>query len=535
MARRVALAVDLGSRSAKAEAFCIDAGDALNVAASSTYSAEFTESGFVEQDPEVWTNAFKDVIEVVIKRLDPTKHEIEAIVISGQMQAVVAVDDKDALAKAILYADTRAVEEAKELENAFGSRETLEKLCGNFKGAASCLAKALWISRHRPDIVEKAKHVVFGAHGYVAWRLTGRAACDRTTAQTTSFTNLDASAWGQDIFKNDTVRKELGRWQELLPELMDVEEPLATISSLSCIPGIDSNLTERFGGEIKIYHGPGDLGSTTMGAQALQTYINHSDLHVSKSYFYIGTSGWVARTEVRSKDCKQAETPPGLFRIAHPQHGVDIVASPMTTCGGNIEWIRAVLSDPDGDITHLRRLDDLVSSCQPGANGLLYLPHPNGERAPVNDPHVRAAFLGIQGSTSQGEMARAVLEGVAFHLRWLAEAGNMFIDKTEAVVVVGGGSQSSVWRQILANILARPVLAMDGGVDSAVFGTFASSFPLQKKNTAKDNGLAQKDLLICTKPEDTFVHHYELLYTSWRNFFDVLRQPFANHAQIVQV
>ena len=69
---------------------------------------------------------------------------------------------------------------------------------------------------------------------------------------------------------------------------------------------------------------------------------------------------------------------------------------------------------------------DLISSAAevitPGSDKLIFLPWLSGERAPVLDHYARGGYIGLNMSHSKGHMARALMEGVAYHLRWICEA-----------------------------------------------------------------------------------------------------------------
>ena len=108
----------------------------------------------------------------------------------------------------------------------------------------------------------------------------------------------------------------------------------------------------------------------------------------------------------------------------------------------------------------------------PGAHGLLFLPYLSGERCPVNDPDARGAFVGITALHTDGDFARAVLEGVAFSLKQVAELMEQmpgFKPQSE-IVVSGGGSKSRLWRQIIADVFGLPVLQTYGAAEGGAFG-----------------------------------------------------------------
>jgi xylulokinase len=79
-----------------------------------------------------------------------------------------------------------------------------------------------------------------------------------------------------------------------------------------------------------------------------------------------------------------------------------------------------------------------------------------GERSPFTDPGARAGFLNLSANTTSAHMARAVLEGVALNYRALTEC--LSLPRGEPIPVVGGGANSELWMQTLADCLQTPVL-----------------------------------------------------------------------------
>jgi xylulokinase len=142
----------------------------------------------------------------------------------------------------------------------------------------------------------------------------------------------------------------------------------------------------------------------------------------------------------------------------------------------SVEWFAREFL-PSGD---LALMTELAASSPPGSNHLLYLPYLQGERTPVWDPQARGVFIGLTASTSRGDLARAVFEGVAFALRQvIACTGN---EVTE-IRAVGGGTRNELWNQIKADVLKLPLhvlafqetgalgAALLAGVGSGVYGS----------------------------------------------------------------
>lgn len=93
----------------------------------------------------------------------------------------------------------------------------------------------------------------------------------------------------------------------------------------------------------------------------------------------------------------------------------------------------------------------------PGADGLLWGPYLMGERTPHCDPEVRAALVGIAAHDTRAHVLIAVMEGVAFSLRYSLTIFEELGVPVTKIRLGGGGARSALWRQIQADIFGRPV------------------------------------------------------------------------------
>ena len=127
-----------------------------------------------------------------------------------------------------------------------------------------------------------------------------------------------------------------------------------------------------------------------------------------------------------------------------------------------LQWLRDSIGsggEGDGAIEGgYERLTALASTAPAGSGGVLFTPWLNGERSPVDDRSLRAAFLNISMTTERAHLVRAVLEGVAFNARWLLDSVEGFIKRPMPVLrILGGGAISDLWCQIHADILDRRI------------------------------------------------------------------------------
>jgi len=127
----------------------------------------------------------------------------------------------------------------------------------------------------------------------------------------------------------------------------------------------------------------------------------------------------------------------------------------MLSAGMALRWLRQTLG---GNKWSYAELDKMAAEVEPGAEGLVFLPYLVGERSPLMDPRAKGAFIGLTLRHGPGHMVRALLEGVAFALRQIVDVMVGCGAPLERLVASGNGLASPLWRQIVADVLNRPLL-----------------------------------------------------------------------------
>jgi len=130
-------------------------------------------------------------------------------------------------------------------------------------------------------------------------------------------------------------------------------------------------------------------------------------------------------------------------------------------------------------------LDNEAAAIPPGSEGVLFYPHLAGAGSPHWQSSSRAAFQGLSLATTRGHLTRAVLEGVAYQIRENLAVSQELAGSVTNVIVFGGGAKSALWREIIADVINRPLswtptvetaclgASMLAGLASGVFATFA--------------------------------------------------------------
>ena len=301
------IAIDIGTTGAKT-ALITRSGEIL--ARHYGMYETMSHQSLVEQDPENWWEAVKQGILSINSQVD--KENFCGIVLGGQMQDCILLNETSLLAPAILYSDTRAQTEIREIQQIIGE-DRLTRITGNIQDASSLLAKLLWLKKHKPDTYTRLKTSLFGAHDYIAWKLVGSTNTDFTTATTTGLLDIRQNRWALDIMH------ELGLRTDILPQLVPGETIDGYLSENMAVSlGLPANCP--------VFHGSGDVGTTTLGSNAGEP---------GTTSCYLGTSGWIAAT---TEDVL-ANPDSGIFNLRHPDPGRIIQVGPMLFAGGNIQWI----------------------------------------------------------------------------------------------------------------------------------------------------------------------------------------------------
>src|SRR5262249_4735038 len=103
----------------------------------------------------------------------------------------------------------------------------------------------------------------------------------------------------------------------------------------------------------------------------------------------------------------------------------------------------------------------------PGCEGLTWLPYLMGERTPHLDPRARGGWIGLTAKHTRADLIRAVLEGVSFSQKDALEIVEALGVRVERVGASGGGARSPFWRQMLADVFAKPVATLASQEGSA--------------------------------------------------------------------
>lgn len=390
-----------------------------------------------EQNPSDWWDGIVQSIRAV---LEATHHpEISAIGLTGQMHGLVLLGAAgNVLRPSILWNDGRTQAQCDEITERIGF-ERLIQLTGNRALTGFTAPKILWVRENEPEVYAQAAHMLL-PKDYIRFMLTGDYAMDVSDASGTSLLDVANRRWSSEVLDALEIP---AAWMPRLaegPEITGVVSPEA-----AALTGLKAGTPVVGGG--------GDQAAGAVGVGAVEPHI------IS---LVVGTSGVVFAPLAR-----YAYEPEGrLHAFCHAAPGLWHFMGVMLSAAGSLQWYRDTLAPGE-------KFDALLapaSEIAPGSEGLLFLPYLTGERTPHPDPLARGAFVGLTSRHTKAHMTRAVLEGVAFGLRdsfrLMENAG---LPAQLEVRVAGGGAQSPLWRQILADVI-NATLVTTNSTEGAAYG-----------------------------------------------------------------
>jgi xylulokinase len=209
-----------------------------------------------------------------------------------------------------------------------------------------------------------------------------------------------------------------------------------------------------------------------------------------------------------------------------------IIAGEMETGGGALMWFRdafcqaEVAKAASSGVSTYELLSRMAEHTEPGADGLLFAPWLSGERAPILDHYTRGAFVGLSLGHTKAHLARAVMEGVAFHLRWICEALEHLGLSIGTINAVGGGSTSPVWTQIISDVLDRDLRVCAHPQEAGAIGaalTVAVGMGVYPDMQATDELVETSHAV---EPRTSYSARYDALFSEYLALYEALAPLF---------
>ncbi len=438
------LGIDVGTSSLKV-VIASERGDILAVA-SADYAVSRPHPGWSEQDPELWWQAVRIAIPAALAAAPIDARDIRAIGLSGQMHGSVILDERTvssrgslgrAIRPALLWNDQRTATECARIESRAGGRRELVDLVGNAALTGFSLPKLLWLQSHEPEHAARIASFML-PKDYIGFRLTGLCATDVGDASGTLLIDPDTRAWSSRacaLFGIDpAILPSLHESGSIVGTVTDwAANELGLTSGTPVIAGSGDNQAGAIGAGIV---GPGQVLATLGTSGVIYAHADQPRRDIGHS---LETSGRLHTM------CAADGTP--------NSRGHWSLTGCTLSAAGALQWARDTIA-PD---TPYDTLIEEAARVEPGARGLLFMPHLTGERCPYPDPEARGAWIGLTARHTRAHLIRAVIEGVTFTMAQILDLVRAAGVEVRSVRLGGGGARSRFWRQLQADLYNAPV------------------------------------------------------------------------------
>jgi xylulokinase len=494
------LGLDLGTTLIKAVIF--DTNGRIIASSEREVEVIYPKPGWAEQDPEVLWNTTVLVIKEVLERCKDRISEIAALSLTGQMHGTFLLDKEGKLARkqAIIWLDSRS----KDIVEKFyrdGLSEVIYDISGWRLIPSMQLAHLCWLKDHEPETLKNTK-AFLTCKDYIRYKLTNIPLTDYTDASVSGLMDIRAGKWSNEIIEL------IGVPSDIFPEIRGSWEYAGSVTAeVAKLTGLKEG--------VPVAVGAGDICSTALGAGAL----DHGQLTA-----IIGTAGIY---ELTVKDLiLDDERRYSVAYAAIP--GSWLLEAVQMVAGAALRWFRDEFCNEEKmrakeeNVSPYMILDQEALESPLGSGGVIFHPFLQGERSPFVNPDARGIFFGFGLWTKKKDFIRAILEGVAFAAKDNIELFQQKNLPIKEVRLTGGGAKSSLWAQILADVLgvkiAVPKVKDSGALGSAIEASIVAGI----FNDFSDAVRIMVDIERVYTPDLAKTEKYEKIFRIYRKLYEAL-------------
>ena len=451
MAEQYILSLDQGTTSSRAMIF--NHAGQIVAKAQKAFAQHFPEPGLVEHDAkEIWSTQVS-VLAEALAQSGIAADQIAALGITNQRETTIVWDraSGEPVHRAIVWQDRRTAKYCDSIRAAHG--DTIRAKTGLVLDAYFSATKVKWILDHVPGARARAEkgELCFGTvDTWLVWNLTeGRVfVTDPGNASRTMLFNIHTLQWDEDLLALFDIPHAMLPEVKSSSEIYGYTAPRFTNRPIA-IAGIAGDQQAALFGQLCLDKG---MLKNTYGTGCF-LLMNTGDKPVDSQHNLLATVAW----KIGGKTTYALEG--GVF-----------------VGGAAIQWLR----DGAQLIREADEINTLAASVADNG-GVYFVPALSGMGAPYWDQYARGSFFGITRGTSNGHLARAVLEGIAFQVYDIVKA--MEADAGQATAqlrVDGGASQSDDLMQVQSDLFAfdivRPRITETTALGAAYLARLAVGF-----------------------------------------------------------
>ena len=432
------LGIDLGTSGCRSAVF----DDRLNMlcSARTEYPLSILGGSRIEQDAGVWWDSVRQTVREATALLGKKSAAIRSIGVSSQGISIVPVGkDGKVLCGAISWLDGRAACETDEIIKRYGARDIFQRT-GQRISPIYTLPKLMWIKKNEPRVFEKTERFLMPVD-FIQYRLCGNCVTDHTMAAGTMMYDIHGQAWMEDLLG------ENGIGAGLLPDIAWAGSVAGTL-----LPETAKEL--GLGTDVIVAVGAQDQKCAAYGGGASERVVTVS----------LGTGSCITKlSEVPVLDDEMR-----IPVFSYLYQGCWDMEGVVNTAGSALEWFRKKFA-PNMDY---EELSGMAAHAETG--GLNFYPYLSGGASP-HWGEVAGAFTGLTLQSGIPECVRALLEGIAYHIKANTDVMDKAGQAADTLRVFGGGSKSDLWCRLIADITGKCVVRLES-CETALAGAARLAF-----------------------------------------------------------
>ena len=451
--RDLLLAYDFGTGGIKASLY--EANGTCRADSFERYETLYPRQGCHEQRPQDWWLATVLSTQNILKKDPSSRERIAAIGISGHSLGVVALGSQGELLRETtpIWSDSRpSAQQTEPFFQAISEEAWYLKTGCGFPAQLYSIFKLMWFHDNEPEMFKKISTVI-GTKDYINFRLTGVACTDNSYASGSGVYDLARRAYDPNLISASGISPEL------FPRIVPSTEILGTLTKMAAQElGLDQ--------AVKVVAGGVDNSCMALGAGAFRN---------GRIYNSLGSSSWIAV----SSDHPVLDTVGRPYVFDHVVPGQYVSATAIFSAGTSHNWVREqlcrdlILASGQDSNKLYRLMAEEAASSPVGARNLIFNPSLAGGSSLDPTPKIRGSFTGLDLQHRRSDIIRATMEGVALGLRLALDKLAEHAVLGEEMVVVGGGAECPLWRQIFADIYKKKIVKLGIGQQAAALGAAA--------------------------------------------------------------
>lgn len=496
------VAHDIGTTSNKAILFDLS-GNIVSFI-QENYDVQHPKPMWAEQSPDVLWRAVCKTTRKVLRYTKVLPENVCGISFSAQFPSTIPVDrDGEPLRSCMIWLDGRCEPQAEWLQENVGT-EYIYEITGQVVCPKSVIARVLWLRENEPNVFDKIYKII-DLKDYIEYKLTGNFVTDWSCASQSAFFDIRKKEWSKKLC--DFIDLSIDK----LPD---------SYSSIEVVGEITSKAAKEIGLKkgTPVVAGGGDNACIAVGAGATR----HGSAHLC-----VSTSAWIGVSSRKFLIDPKKQ----LFTICHVDPHKWLYNAGIDTAGDCLNWFRDELAGKVVEeakrlrMSPYRKFDSEAEEVEPGSMNLLFIPYLFGERASVVGSNIRGGFVGLTLNHKRAHLIRSILEGVAYHFRWLLEALKALSFEIKTLTMVGGGALSKIWPQIFADITGKSLLLTKWPLEAGALGaayTAAVGLNIYKDIEAVEELIPKKIKIV---PGASFrLTHYDKLYKRFKELCVILSE-----------